>query len=77
MNVAIGRNHVSVALKQDLVNSVVANRVDWIVSPPNTGWKTPWEATWGYLYDRQSIRRCIHGIAADATLPSPLTLLDT
>lgn len=46
MNVAIGRSHVSVALKQDLVNSVVANHVDWIISPANIGWKTPWEATW-------------------------------
>ena len=46
MNVAIGRSHVSVALKQDLVNTVAVNHVDWVILPANTGWETAGEAVW-------------------------------
>lgn len=75
MNVAIGRSHVSVALKPDLVNSVAANHVDWIVLPANIGWETVWEAAWLPL--RSAIDPTLYPWnLSRSNISSPLTLLD-
>ncbi len=75
MNVAIGRSHVNVALKQDLVNSVAANHVDWIIPPANIGWETVWEAAWLPL--RSAIDSTLYPWNwSRSDISSPLALLD-
>jgi hypothetical protein len=75
MNVAIGRSHVSVALKQDLVNTVAANHVDWVMLPANIGWETAREAAW------LPLRSAIDSTSypwnlGRSNISFPLTLLD-